>query len=125
MYATRQLDPIAVALASEDEDRRESLIERLALGCSAPSTTSSASTAPDRSTGSSCNATSSPRRCWPGLARDLPVPVQALRLADFLDSADPALLEVAAHSTLATLAIGAALRLDPEPLASDALKAAA
>lgn len=31
MYATRQLDPIAVALASEDEDRRESLIERLAL----------------------------------------------------------------------------------------------
>ena len=125
MYATRQLDPIAVALASEDEDRRESLIERLALELQRTfdNVERQYGAGPIDRVIVQCDQFT--EAVLAGLARDLPVPVQALRLADFLDSADPALLEVAAHSTLATLAIGAALRFDPEPLASDALKAAA
>ncbi len=125
MYATRQLDPIAVALASEDEDRQEALIERLALELQRTfdNVERQYGAGPIDRVIVQCER--SAEAVVAGLARDLPVPVQTLCLADFLESAEPELLEQAASSTLATLAIGAALRFDPGPLASPTLQAAA
>ncbi len=120
MYATRRLDPIAVALADGDAERRESLIERLALELQRTfdNVERQYGAGPiDRVVVQCEHAT---EQVLAGLARELPVPVEIFSLPKFLHSDDPRLLAQAGASTVATLAIGAALRYDPEPARADA-----
>ncbi len=114
MYATRQLDPIATALAEDDSLKRGALIERLALELQRTFDNV------ERQYGAGpidkvvIQSELAAGAVLAGLGQELSVPVVPLALADFIDCAEPDLLEKASLNTLSALAVGAALRFDPD-----------
>ncbi len=119
LFASRQLDPLAVALAEDDPERRAGLIERLSLELQRTFDNV------ERQYGAGpidrliLQVEPADPAIVEGLGNDLSVPVQTLDLAAVVDGA-PELIERANASVLATLAIGAASRFCDPPGAGTA-----
>ena len=116
VYATRQFDPLAVALAGADYDRRQSLIERLALELQRTfdNIERQYGAGPIDKVVLLCDPPADD--VLRTLAASLPNPVEIFAAGALLSADDPKLIERASQSMTACLAIGAAMR--PAPGAS-------
>ena len=110
IYATRQFDPLAMALAGSDYERHQALLERLALELQRTFDNV------ERQYGAGpidkVVLLTGPSHDDIGrvLTAHLPNKVESLSLSALMTSADTKLIEQAAASTTACIAIGAAMR---------------